>query len=94
MAGLIEFYCRWNETSHASQFKWLDNTFKYFLKIRVLHYSGLQRYSIQGIVSCKRIPEALGNTPVTMFKGLLSAFLLSSPCKNSYSIVEFTKLTA
>jgi hypothetical protein len=28
MAGLIEFYCRSNETSHASQFKWLDNTFK------------------------------------------------------------------
>ncbi len=28
MAGLTEFYCRSNETSHASQFKWLDNTFK------------------------------------------------------------------
>ncbi len=28
MASLTEFYCRWNETSHASQFKWLDNTFK------------------------------------------------------------------
>jgi hypothetical protein len=27
MAGLTEFYCRPNETSHASQFKWLDNTF-------------------------------------------------------------------
>jgi hypothetical protein len=28
MAGLTEFYCRSNETSHGSQFKWLDNTFK------------------------------------------------------------------
>jgi hypothetical protein len=28
MAGLTEFYCRLNETSHASQFKWLDSTFK------------------------------------------------------------------
>jgi hypothetical protein len=28
MAGLTEFYCGLNETSHASQFKWLDNTFK------------------------------------------------------------------
>jgi hypothetical protein len=28
MANLREFYCRLNETSHASQFKWLDNTFK------------------------------------------------------------------
>jgi hypothetical protein len=27
MAGLTEFNCRLNETSHASQFKWLDNTF-------------------------------------------------------------------
>jgi hypothetical protein len=30
MAGLIEFYCRSNETSHASQFKWLDNTFNVY----------------------------------------------------------------
>jgi hypothetical protein len=28
MAGLTEFYCGWNEPSHASQFKWLENTFK------------------------------------------------------------------
>jgi hypothetical protein len=32
MAGLSESYCRSNETSHASQFKWLDNTFKYVFK--------------------------------------------------------------
>ncbi len=30
MAGLTEFYCRLNETSHASQFKWLEYTFKVF----------------------------------------------------------------
>jgi hypothetical protein len=35
MAGLTEFYCRSNETSHGSQFKWLDNTFKR-LQIRAL----------------------------------------------------------
>jgi hypothetical protein len=29
MAALTEFYCRSNETSHASQFKWLDYTFKF-----------------------------------------------------------------
>jgi hypothetical protein len=28
MAGLLEFYCGWNEPSHASQFKWLEYTFK------------------------------------------------------------------
>jgi hypothetical protein len=28
MAGLTEFYCRWNETSLGSQFKWLEYTFK------------------------------------------------------------------
>jgi hypothetical protein len=27
MAGLTEFYCRLNETSHATQFKWLEYTF-------------------------------------------------------------------
>jgi hypothetical protein len=27
MAGLTEFYCRLNETSHASQLKWLEYTF-------------------------------------------------------------------
>ncbi len=27
MAGLTEFYCRLNETSQASQFTWMDNTF-------------------------------------------------------------------
>ncbi len=29
MAGLTEFYCGWNEPSHASQFKWLEYTFKW-----------------------------------------------------------------
>jgi len=28
MAGLTEFYCGSNETSHGSQFKWLEYTFK------------------------------------------------------------------
>jgi hypothetical protein len=28
MAGLTEFYCGWNELSHASKFKWLEYTFK------------------------------------------------------------------
>ncbi len=28
MAGLSEFYCGRNEPSHASQFKWLEYTFK------------------------------------------------------------------
>ncbi len=28
MAGVTEFYCGWNEPSHASQFKWLEYTFK------------------------------------------------------------------
>jgi hypothetical protein len=30
MAGLTEFYCGWNEPSHASPFKWLEYTFKNF----------------------------------------------------------------
>jgi hypothetical protein len=30
MAGLPEFYCGSNEPSHASQFKWLEYTFKAF----------------------------------------------------------------
>ena len=28
MAGLTELYCGWNAPSHASQFKWLEYTFK------------------------------------------------------------------
>jgi len=28
MAGLTEIYCGWNEPCHASQFKWLEYTFK------------------------------------------------------------------
>jgi hypothetical protein len=32
MAGLTEFYCGWNEPSHASQFKWLEYTFKQGVK--------------------------------------------------------------
>jgi hypothetical protein len=34
MAGLTESYCQSNETSHASQFKWLDNTFNAFFYVR------------------------------------------------------------
>jgi hypothetical protein len=34
MAGLTEFYCGWNEPSHASQFKWLEYTFKVFKFIK------------------------------------------------------------
>jgi hypothetical protein len=39
MAGLTEFYCRSNETSHASQFKWLDNTFNILFFIVVTYPS-------------------------------------------------------
>jgi hypothetical protein len=28
MARLTEFYCGWNEPSYASEFKWLEYTFK------------------------------------------------------------------
>jgi hypothetical protein len=35
MAGLTEFYCGWNEPSHASQFKWLEYTCKKVLPIRI-----------------------------------------------------------
>jgi hypothetical protein len=38
MAGLTEFYCGWNEPSHASQFKWLEYTFKSGLKNLVFVY--------------------------------------------------------
>jgi hypothetical protein len=37
MAGLTESYCRSNETSHASQFKWLDNTFNAILNKKGIH---------------------------------------------------------
>ncbi len=39
MAGLTEFYCRSNETSHASQFKWLDNTFNYIYNLHSRSYT-------------------------------------------------------
>ncbi len=32
MAGLKEFYCGSNEPSHASQFKWLEYTFKHLIE--------------------------------------------------------------
>ncbi len=38
MAGLKEFYCRLNETSLGSQFKWLEYTFK-----------GLERMASRGL---------------------------------------------
>jgi hypothetical protein len=56
MAGLTEFYCGWNEPSHASQFKWLEYTFnclvvfspiksKFHDKIWKVHqYSNCTRY--------------------------------------------------
>jgi hypothetical protein len=34
MAGLTEFYCGWNEPSHAFQFKWLEYTFKVVITTR------------------------------------------------------------
>jgi hypothetical protein len=37
MAGLTEFYCGWNEPSHASQFKWLEYTFKSWI-LFILNY--------------------------------------------------------
>ncbi len=38
MAGLWEFYCGWNEPSHASQFKWLEYTFNIcaFIIVRII----------------------------------------------------------
>ncbi len=48
MAGLTEFYCGWNEHSHASQFKWLEYTFKCISKIFnssvLLHFSPIYEY--------------------------------------------------
>jgi hypothetical protein len=35
MAGLTEFYCGWNEPSHASQFKWLEYTFNSAVAVRL-----------------------------------------------------------
>jgi hypothetical protein len=35
MAGLTEFYCGWNEPSHASRVKWLEYTFKCSIYVRV-----------------------------------------------------------
>ena len=34
MAGLKEFYCRSNETSLGSQFKWLEYTFKILKNVK------------------------------------------------------------
>ena len=39
MAGLTEFYYGSNEPSHASQFKWLEYTFKTTRQYRTLIYS-------------------------------------------------------
>jgi hypothetical protein len=39
MAGLKEFYCAWNEPSHASQFKWLEYTFKYIFPLHIITLS-------------------------------------------------------
>ncbi len=48
MAGLTEFYCGRNELSHASQFKWLEYTFKPLF--RRIHGYALKpmRIKIQG----------------------------------------------
>jgi hypothetical protein len=41
MAGLTEFYCRSNETSLGSQFKWLEYTFNDSLNLAHKGYSYL-----------------------------------------------------
>jgi len=46
MAGLTEFYCGWNEPSHASQFKWLEYTFNYLIQEE---WSGLSKYALSMI---------------------------------------------
>jgi hypothetical protein len=61
MAGLTESYCQSNETSHASQFKWLDNTFNNMLALVKLSFRKLivYKYCIQpeccGFAKYKRI---------------------------------------
>jgi hypothetical protein len=42
MAGITEFYCRLNETSHAFQFKWLEYTFKGFELEKVCRCGGVE----------------------------------------------------
>jgi hypothetical protein len=58
MAGLSEFYCRWNETSLGSQFKWLEYTFKdvmynineeYIVHIRLEYCASQQLPTEKGI---------------------------------------------
>jgi hypothetical protein len=46
MAGLTESYCRSNETSHASQFKWLDNTFKFMLASMKMKSNTVTRFKL------------------------------------------------
>ena len=47
MAGLTEFYCGWNEPSHASQFKWLEYTFNLVFLSIFQNYS-MRMLSIRG----------------------------------------------
>ncbi len=77
MAGLTEFYCGWNEPSHASQFKWLEYTFK----------GGLSLYFIQFFLQMMWISWLVRMIP-TLFRSLQyyrwwwttkQAFLLPMP---------------
>jgi hypothetical protein len=57
MAGITEFYCRLNETSHASQFKWLEYTFKELFKNVISKYFPFWRDIVfvlsESISACK-----------------------------------------
>ena len=74
MAGLKEFYCRSNETSLGSQFKWLEYTFKIMprnlnvilrLCIRLLILSGGPRAGI-GQIPVSHLPGTEKSRKVTL----------------------------
>ncbi len=48
IAGHTEFYCGSNEPSHASYFKWLDNTF-----------NGFKTWFSKGTCFCERCPKSV-----------------------------------
>jgi hypothetical protein len=61
MAGLTEFYCGWNEPSHASQFKWLEYTFKGTVS---------QDFYINEYICNSRLTSRANNTGSKLFSGV------------------------
>ncbi len=79
MAGLTEFYSRSNETSHASQFKWLDNTFKLKGVTRLIILSAVKNWRSGNFLKSFLFNDTISREKrKTIYRGLRLSEMTSS----------------